>query len=196
MSSSAVTHVTRLRDPHAHHGRTQQRVLGAAASMLDESAHPDVSVAALAARARVAPTALRAHFPSLDAVFAELYLHHVSTLPLVIDRSARVEARVGAQLRAITMILADRPGLARTCTRALLSTDDPAVADVRARIAAEVRRRVAAALGTGAWPEVLATVETVFWGALLQAQSRNIDYRIMADRLDTMLSLILPGDDG
>jgi hypothetical protein len=68
------------------------------------------------------------------------------------------------------------------------------VADVRARIAAEVRRRLSAALGAGAWPEVLATLETVFWGALLQVQSRALTYRTMADRLDTMLSLIIPED--
>jgi hypothetical protein len=50
-------------------------------------------------------------------------------------------------------------------------------------------------LGTGAWPEVLTTLETVFWGALLQVQSRSVGYHTMAHRLDTMLSLILPEGD-
>jgi hypothetical protein len=46
--------------------------------------------------------------------------------------------------------------------------------------------------GMGAWPEVLETLETLFWGALLQVESRTVSYRAMANRLDTMLALILP----
>jgi AcrR family transcriptional regulator len=194
MSSSVVAHVTRLRDPYAQRTRACRRVFGAAAAILGEQAQPDVSVPTLAARARIAPAALRAHFPSLDAMFAELYLNRVSELPLVVDPAASIQARVSGQLRAISLVVGDEPRLALACTQALLRTDDPAVADVRARIAAEVRRRLSAALGTGAWPEVLATLETVFWGALLQVQSRALTYRTMADRLDTMLSLIIQED--
>lgn len=195
MSSSAVTHVTGWRDPHTRRTHTQRRVFGAAAALLDESTQSDVSVPTLAARARIAPSALCAHFPSLDAMFAELYLNRVSQLPLVVDPAASQHARVSGQLRAITLVVADEPRLAAACTRALLRHDDPAVADVQARIAGEVRRRLAAALGTGAWPEVLTTLETMFWGALLQVQARSIGYRAMASRLDTMLSLLLPEGD-
>jgi hypothetical protein len=115
----------------------------------------------------------------------------VSELPLVVDPTACLQSRVSAQLRAITIVIADEPHLAAACTQALLRNDDPTVDDVRARIAAEVRRRLGAALGTGAWPEVLATLETMFWGALLQVQPRSVGYRTMANRLDTMVSLIL-----
>jgi AcrR family transcriptional regulator len=195
MSSPAVTHVTHLRDPHARRTHTQRRVFGAAAALLDESTQSDVSVPTLAARARIAPSALCAHFPSLDAMFAELYLNRVTELPLVVDPSASLQSRVSHQLRAITLVVADEPRLALACTQALLRNDDAAVADAQARIAAEVRRRLAAALGTGAWPEVRVTLEAMFWGALLQVQSRSIGYRTMASRLDTMLSLLLPEDD-
>lgn len=191
MSRQVVTHVAQLRDPHRQRTLTCRRVFGAAAELLDESAHSDVSVVSLAERAKIAPTALRAHFPSLDAVFAELYLSRVIELPLVIDPLATGRARVSEQLRAITLVVADEPRLAIACTRALLGHDDPAVADARTRIAAEVRRRIAAALGTGAWPEVLETLETLFWGALLQVESQAVSYRTMATRLDTMVALIL-----
>jgi AcrR family transcriptional regulator len=77
MSSMAVTHVIRLRDPHAERTHTCRRVFGAAAALLDESAQDDVSVRTLAKRAKIAPSALCAHFPSLDAMFAELYLSRV-----------------------------------------------------------------------------------------------------------------------
>ena len=195
MSSSVVTHVTRLRDPHAQHTHTCRRVFGAAAAMLDESAQTDVSVPALAKRARIEPAALRAHFPSLDAMFAELYLNRITELPLVVDPMACVQTRVSDQLRAVTLVVADEPRLAVACTRALMRNGDAAVAEARTRIAAEVRRRIAAALGTGAWPEVLETLETLFWGALLQVESRAVTHRAMANRLDTMLALILPEAD-
>lgn len=192
MSSSAVARVTRLRDPHAQRTLTCRRVFGAAAAMLDESAGPDVSVPALAQRARIAPSALRTHFPSLDAMFAELYLARVTELPLDVDPTASPRARFSEQLRAVTLVVADEPRLAVACTGALLRNDDAAVAEARTRIAAEVRRRIAAAMGMGAWPEVLETLETLFWGALLQVESGAVSYRVMATRLDTMLALVLP----
>jgi AcrR family transcriptional regulator len=174
--------------------RTCRRVFGAAAAILDESSHTDLTVRAIAARARIAPAALSAHFPSLDAMFAELYLHRVSALPLVIDPSRSSQSRVSEQLRAIILVVADEPRLATACAHALLRGDDPAVSEVRSHIAAEVRRRIAAALGAGAWPEVQATLETIFWGALLQVDSTALSHRRMATRLDTMIALILPDD--
>ncbi|MCV7286636.1 MULTISPECIES: TetR family transcriptional regulator [Mycolicibacterium] len=190
MSSSAVTTVTRLRDAHAQRTHTYQRVFGAAAQLLDTQS--DVSVPALAARAKMAPATLCAHFPTVEVVFAELYLHRLSVLPLVIDPAANHATRVSEQLSAITLLLADEPRLARACTEALVRSDDDAVADVRSRIVAEVRRRISTALGAGAWPEVLATLESVFWGALLQAQTGAMSYRQMARQLETMVALIVP----
>lgn len=187
-----MAHVTALRDSHGRRTHTCRRVFSAAAQLLDESC-ADLSVPTLAARARLAPAAVSAQFASLDAMFAELYLHRVSALPLVIEPGEDVAVRVGGQLRAITLVMADEPNLAAACSRALLCTDDAAVAAIRERIGAEVHRRVAAALGTGAWPEVMTTLETLFWGALLQVQSQSISYRDMANRLDTMLALILTG---
>ncbi len=156
MSSSVVTHVTRLRDPHTQRTLTSRRVFGAAAAMLDDSAQPAVSVPTLAARARIAPAALRAHFPSMDAMYAELYLNRVTQLPLVVDPVASIQARVSEQLCAITLVVADEPRLAVACTQALLRNDDPAITDVQSRIAAEVRRgcrwRWAPERGRMSWP--------------------------------------------
>lgn len=193
MSRTGVAHVTPLRDAHSRRVHTCQRVFGAAAELLDGPG--DVSVPTLAERARIAPAALRAHFPSLDAMFAELYLSRVTELPLTIDPTAGVRARVSAQLRAITLVVADEPRLAVACTRALLGNGDAAVENARNGIAAEVRRRIAAAVGMGAWPEVLETLETLFWGALLQVESGAVTYQAMANRLDTMIALVLADVD-
>jgi len=168
-----------------------RRVFGAASQLLD--AQTDVSVPALAARAKLAPAAFYAHFPSIEVVFAELYLDRVIQLPLDIDPGTSTTDRVTEQLTALTLLMADEPRLARACTRAVMSTDDEMVDDVRGRIAVEITRRISTALGGGAWPEVLATLEAVFWGALLQAQSGAMSYRQMARQLETMVSLIVPG---
>jgi AcrR family transcriptional regulator len=197
MSSQAMADVTQLRarvpDPHARRKQTHRQVFGAAVAILH--ARTELSLAALAARARITPSAVSAHFPSVDAMFAELYLTRIGELPLTVDPTAGTRARVAQQLRAITLVLAEEPLLAAACARALLRDDDPAVAAVRVRVAGEVRRRTAAALGMGAWPEVTDTVQTLFWGALLQVQSGVWSYHTMAHRLDTMLSLVLPDDD-
>jgi AcrR family transcriptional regulator len=192
MSRPSAVYVTSLRDPRGRRTLTQRRVFGAATALLDESprAGTEVTVPELAARARITPSTLCAHFPSIDAVFAELYLDRMRQLPLTVDPAIPAQRRVSEQLRVVTMILADEPRLAVACTRALLGEDD-AVADVRSQIGEELHRRVTAALGTGAWPEVVATLETVFWGALLQVQTQSLSYRTMATRLDTMASLIL-----
>ncbi|WKG05399.1 TetR family transcriptional regulator [Mycolicibacterium sp. HK-90] len=190
MSRPAVATVTRLHDAQGQRLRMHRRVFGAATQLLD--ADTDVSVPALAARARLAPAAFYAHFPTIEVVFAELYLDRVMQLPLDIDPEAGATSQVSQQLAAITLVMADEPRLARACTHALVSTDDEVVADVRLRIAAEVKRRIATALGGGAWPEVLATLESVFWGALLQAQSGSMSYRQMARQLETMVALIVP----
>ena len=191
MSRPVVAAVTHLRDAQDQRIRTQRRVFGAATQLLD--ADNDVSVPALAARAKMAPAALYAHFPSIEVVFAELYLDRVIQLPLDIDPGTSTTDRVTQQLTALTLLMADEPRLARACTRAVMSTDDEMVDDVRGRIAVEITRRISTALGGGAWPEVLATLEAVFWGALLQAQSGAMSYRQMARQLETMVSLIVPG---
>lgn len=193
MSSPLVADVTYLQDQASRRKRTHQQVFGAAAAILD--ARAELSLDELAARAHIAPAAVCAHFPTVDAVLAELYLTRLVELPLSIDPSAGMRIRVSEQLRAITLVLADEPQLGSACAQAMLSEHDAAVAGVRAKVAAEVHRRTAAALGMGAWPEVLDTVETLFWGALLQARSGMMSYHAMADRLDTMLELVLPDID-
>jgi AcrR family transcriptional regulator len=193
MSSSAVADVTYLQDSAYRRKHTHRQVFGAAAAILD--ARAELSITELASHARITPSAVSAHFPSVDAVLAELYLNRVYDLPLTIDPRAGAGARVGDQLRAVTLVLADEPLLAAACARALLNDGDDAVAGVRARVAAEVHRRTAAALGMGAWPEVLDALETMFWGALLLVRTHVMTYHAMADRLDTMVSLILPDTD-
>jgi hypothetical protein len=71
--------------------------------------------------------------------------------------------------------------------------DEPEVRHVRDKIGMEVRLRTASALGPGTWPEVLTTLEMIFYGALVQAGTKSVTYYQMADRLDSVLALIMGG---
>ncbi|MEZ0049012.1 hypothetical protein ABIA30_000002 [Mycobacterium sp. MAA66] len=136
------------------------------------------------------PSGPRTSTQPTDTALTERYLQQLSQLPLTVDPSSPPHERVAEQLAAAMRILRDEPRLAAACTRSLLSADDP-VAEVRSRIGSEIHRRVTAALGTGAWPEVVTTLETMFWGMLIQAHTQSMDYATTAARLDTMVSLVL-----
>ena len=108
------------------------------------------------------------------------------------DVNHTTEQRVTAQLRELALLVADEPELAAAATTALMG-DEPEVRVVRDKIGLEVRRRIASALGPGAWPEVLTTLEMIFYGALVQAGTKSLTYYQMADRLDSVIALIMGG---
>lgn len=192
MSSIAVLPGVFRRDPDRQRVLTRRRVLGAATALADQASGSEgaPTVPELATHARITPTALRAHFPSIDAVFANVYLDRMRHLPLNVDPSIPAASRVSEQLRLITEIFDDEAQLAVVCTRALLG-EDGNVAEIRTRIGEELHRRVTASLGAGAWPEVVTTLETVFWGALLQMKTGTLGRRTMAAHLETMAAVII-----
>jgi len=195
MSSTSMLHDGYWHDPDRRHTMMQRRVFGAATALLDEVPHARKLPTApeLARRAGITQSTLCAHFPSVDAVFAGLYLDRMRRLPLTVDPTMPPRRRVGEQLRMITLLCADQPDLALACNRSLLS-DDGTVLDIRIRIGEEFHRRIAATAGSGAWPEVVAALQTMFWGALLQVQTTRLTCQSLLARLDTMVSLILADD--
>jgi AcrR family transcriptional regulator len=194
MSSEAVTAVTELgeRRRNRRQKETIGKVLDAAVELLRESSYSDLTMRAVAARAGVAPATAYTYFSSKNALIAEVYLRRVCSVPLFTDVNQTTQQRVTAQLRELALLVADEPEVAAATTTALMG-DEPEVRQVRDKIGLEVRRRIASALGPGAWPEVLATLEMVFYGALVQAGSGSITYYQMADRLDSVIALIMGG---
>jgi AcrR family transcriptional regulator len=194
MSSEAVTAVTELgeRRRNRRQEETIGKVLDAAVELLRESSYSDLTMRAVAARAGVAPATAYTYFSSKNALIAEVYLRRVCSVPLFTDVNQTTQQRVTAQLRELALLVADEPEVAAATTTALMG-DEPEVRQVRDKIGLEVRRRIASALGPGAWPEVLATLEMVFYGALVQAGSGSITYYQMADRLDSVIALIMGG---
>lgn len=196
MSSEAVTTATDLgeRRRNRRQEETVRKVLDAAVEMLRECSYSDLTMRAVAARAGVAPATAYTYFSSKNALIAEVYLRLVRDVPVFTDVNHSTQERVTAQLRELALLVADEPELAAAATTALMG-DEPEIRQVRDKIGLEVRRRIASALGPGAWPEVLTTLEMIFYGALVQAGTKSLTYYQMADRLDGVIALIMGGAD-
>jgi len=194
MSSEAATAVTHIgeRRRNRRQEETVRKVLDAAVELLRETSYSDLTMRAVAARAGVAPATAYTYFSSKNALVAEVYLRLVRNVPLFTDVNQTTQQRVAAQLHELALLVADEPELAAAATTALMG-DEPDVRQVRDKIGLEVRRRIASALGPGAWPEVLSTLEMIFYGALVQAGTQSVTYYQMADRLDSVVALIMGG---
>jgi AcrR family transcriptional regulator len=161
---------------------------------LRETTYSDLTMRTVAARAGVAPATAYTYFSSKNALVAEVYLRLVRDVPLFTDVNQTTQERVTAQLRELALLVADEPELAAATTTALMG-DEPEVRHVRDKIGMEVRRRIASSLGPGAWPEVLTTLEMIFYGALVRAGTKTLSYYQMADQLDSVIALVMGGAD-
>lgn len=173
---------------------TFRKVLTAGLEMLRESSYADLTVRAVAAKAKVAPATAYTYFSSKNHLIAEIYLDLMHQVPYFTDVNDSRLMRVEKALRSMALMVADEPEVAAACTTALLSSNDPAVRTVRERIGAEIHRRIRSALGPQADPRTLSALEMTYFGALVNAGSGAFTYHQIADRLSYVVGLIL-GDD-
>ena len=159
--------------------------------MLRESSYADLTVRAVAARAKVAPATAYTYFSSKNHLIAEVYLDLMRQVPYFTDVNDSTPTRVEKALRAMTLMIADEPEVAAACTTALLSSSDQATIAVRDRIGAEIHRRIRSAMGPDADPRTVSALEMTYFGALVHAGSGYISYREIADRLTYVVGLIL-----
>ena len=172
---------------------TFRKVLSAGMEMLRESSYADLTVRAVAARAKVAPATAYTYFSSKIHLIAEVYLDLVRQVPYFTDVNESRLTRVQQALRHLALVVADEPEVAAACTTALLS-NDAAVRRVRDRIGTEIHRRIKSALGPDADPRTLSALEMTYFGALVHAGSGAFSYRQIADRLTYVVGLILRDD--
>lgn len=197
MSSDAVAALTDSTEESPRNRRQEEtfrKVLSAGIEMLRESSYADLTVRAVAARAKVAPATAYTYFSSKNHLIAEMYLDLIRKVEYFTDVNDKTSARVEKTLRAMALTVADEPEVAAACTTALMSGNDAAVRTVRERIAAEIHRRIRAALGPDADPRTLAALEMTFFGALVNAGSGAFTYHEIADRLSYVVGLIV-GDE-
>ncbi|WP_152531546.1 TetR/AcrR family transcriptional regulator [Mycobacterium sp. UM_CSW] len=172
---------------------TFRKVLAAGIETLREKSYADLTVRAVAARAKVAPATAYTYFSSKNHLIAEVYLDLVRRVPYFTDVNETMQTRVDKALRQLALVVADEPEVAAACTTALLSGGaDPAVRTVRDRIGAEIHRRITSAIGPDADPLTVSALEMTFFGALVNAASGAYTYHQIADRLGYVVGLILP----
>ncbi|MGE2834348.1 TetR family transcriptional regulator [Mycobacterium sp. SMC-4] len=197
MSSEAVAAITdqaRQTPRNRRQEETFRKVLAAGLEALRESSYADLTVRAVAARAKVAPATAYTYFSSKNHLIAEIYLDLVQKVEYYTDVNDSRVNRVEKTLRSMALTLADEPEVAAACTTALLSGNDTAVRRVRDRIGSEIHRRIRAAVGPDADPRTLAALEMTFFGALVNAGSGAYTYHQIADRLSYVVGLIV-GDE-
>ncbi|MDO0974734.1 TetR/AcrR family transcriptional regulator [Mycolicibacterium frederiksbergense] len=202
MSSDSVVAVTAQTDGepvgtprNRRQEETFRRVLAAGVEMLRESSYADLTVRAVAARAKVAPATAYTYFSSKNHLIAEVYLDLVKQVPYFTDVNDSMTTRVDKAVRALTLVVADEPEVAAACTTALLGGgSDPAVRTVRDRIGAEIHKRIRSAVGPDADPRIVSALEMTFFGALVNAGSGAFTYHQIADRLTYVVGLLL-GED-
>ncbi len=169
---------------------TFRKVLDAGMAMLRESSYEDLTVRAVAARAKVAPATAYTYFSSKNTLIAEIYLDLVRKVPFFTDVNDTRRARVQQALRSLALVIADEPEFAAACTTALLS-NDAAVHQVRDQIGAEIHRRIKLALGPRADARIVAALEMTYYGALVHAGSGTLTYLQVADRIEYIVGLLV-----
>jgi AcrR family transcriptional regulator len=170
---------------------TFRRVLTAGVDMLRESSYADLTVRAVAARAKVAPATAYTYFSSKNHLIAEIYLDMIKQVPFFTDVNDARAVRVEKTLRTLALTVAEEPEVAAACTTALLTGNDETVRKVRDRIGGEIHRRIRSAVGPDADPRMVAALEMTFFGALTNAGSGAFTYHQIADRLSYVVELIV-----
>lgn len=158
--------------------------------MLRESSYADLTVRAVAARAKVAPATAYTYFSSKNHLIAEVYLDLVRAVPSFTDVNDTRLHRVQQSLRSLALVVADEPEFAAACTTAVLS-NEAGVRPARDRIGAEIHKRIKSALGPDADPQIVSALEMTYYGALVHASSGTLSYREVADRMGYVAGLIL-----
>lgn len=193
MSSDAVVAIT-AEGADAPRNRRQEetfrKVLQAGLEMLRETSYGDLTVRAVAARAKVAPATAYTYFSSKNHLVAEVYLDLIRQAPFFTDVNDTRLNRVQQALRSLTLVIADEPEVAVACTTAVLS-NDAGVSRVRDRIGAEIHKRIKSALGPDADPRIVSALEMTYYGALVHAGSGTLTYHQVADRMAYVVGLIL-----
>jgi AcrR family transcriptional regulator len=86
---------------------TFRKVLTAGIEMLRESSYADLTVRAVAARAKVAPATAYTYFSSKNHLIAEIYLDLVQKVPYYTDVNEPMPIRVEKALRNLALVVAE-----------------------------------------------------------------------------------------
>lgn len=179
---------------------TVQRLTEALIDELAEVGYDGLTVRNVARRAGVSSATAYTYFTSKAHLVAEVFWRRLVALP---DTPAApgqpAAARVAAVVRDVSAMVAGDPRLAAACSPALLGTD-PDVHVLRDRIGAELHRRLLAALigdrsagrpPAGRDADLVEALDFLVAGALLRAGTGHMSYDDLADRLASLVHLVI-----
>jgi AcrR family transcriptional regulator len=192
MSGSTTSDLAR-RDLGGRQADRVDALVQATVAELRAGGYEGLTVRNAARRAGVGAATAYTWFGSKDHLVAEVFWRRLAELPPpdVDPRHAPVD-RVSSALRDLALLVADEPELAAASTTAILARD-PDVQRLRDRIGAAFNERLQAALGEGAEPTVLRTLNLALSGALLQAGMGYFSYAELAERMREVAALALEG---
>ena len=144
------------------------KLLDAAVESLRERAFDAITIHAVADRAEVSGATAAKLFATEADLIVEACLRRIRGVALSTDAMHGSITRVTTQLSHMMLVVAEEPALAAACAAVFLDRG-PAADRARELIGLEIHRLIASAVGPGAWPEVITTLELVFSGALIQA---------------------------
>jgi hypothetical protein len=127
---------------------------------------------------------------SESSAITTTFLRLLHRAPLDVEFDHPPPERLTTQLREMLLMLADEPQLADVCLRAMLASERT-VSKTRRHIGSEVERRIRAALGTCAWPEVVELFGFGLYGAVLQASYGNASAGELTDQLTDLVEIVL-----
>jgi AcrR family transcriptional regulator len=179
------------RTDHQTRRELVRKVSDATAELLRERPYTDVTRRLIARQAGVSYLNVCAHFRSTEALIAEGCLDKLRQAPLVVEFDDSPQQRVVSQFRQLVELLADEPRYGAACVRAMMA-DDASLQTVRDAFDAEIHRRVRAALGSGAWPEVALTLQWAMLGAFANAALGEATLDQLTDRLWLLADALHP----
>jgi TetR/AcrR family transcriptional regulator, cholesterol catabolism regulator len=189
--SSSITELDVRRRQRAN-AEASAKLIDATVDMLRESPLDAVAVSEVAARAGVPPATAEQLFSSTDELVVETCLRRIRGVALSTKANHGSLTRVAEQLSHMMLVVAEEPAIASACAAVFLDSG-PTADRAREQIGLEIHRLIASAVGPGSWPEVIATLELVFSGALIQAAAGTMTFQRAAERVETAVGLILEG---
>ncbi|ORB27013.1 TetR/AcrR family transcriptional regulator [Mycolicibacterium parafortuitum] len=174
----------------ARQADTVDRLGRAALDLLRREGFSGLTVRRVAAEAGVGAATAYTYFSSKEHLVAEVFWRRLIGSPRIEHTSDDRAARVTEVLAHISSLVADEPEFAGAVTTALLGRD-PDVEELRARIGADVRGRLAEALGSATDPDVIDALEMLYSGALVRAGMGHASYGAIAAKLEKSARLLL-----
>jgi AcrR family transcriptional regulator len=159
-----------------------------------EHDYRELSRRLVADRAGLAYREVCTEFASIEALIAESCLDRLRESPLTVELDESARERMVSQFHQLIMLLAFEPRYGAACVRALMSNVE-SVRPIRTEIDAEIRRHVSAALGPGAWPELVSALQLALLGAVVQAATHTTSLLVLSQQLGDLVEMLLPGSD-